>query len=62
MFAKMECSYSGGTKKVCMRDHVPWVIPYDYDMDDWVVFWCPMLVLEPKEKLLILLFKVVIFQ
>ena len=34
-----------------MRDHDPWFIPYGYEMDDWVVFWCTMLVLEPKQKL-----------
>ena len=28
-------------------------------MDDWVVFWCTMLALEPKEKLFILFFKLV---
>ena len=39
-----------------IRDHDPWFIPYGYKMDDWVVFWCTMLVLEPKEKLFILLF------
>ena len=55
MLAKMQCLCSGGKKKVCMRDHDPWFIPYGYDMDDWVVFWCTMLVLELKEKLFILL-------
>ena len=46
-----------------MRDHEPWFIPYGYwyGMDDWVVFWGTMLVLEPKEKLFILLFKVVYY-
>ena len=39
-----------------MRDHDPWFIPYRYGMDDWVVYWCTKLVLEPKEKLFILLF------
>ncbi|OEU08106.1 hypothetical protein FRACYDRAFT_250329 [Fragilariopsis cylindrus CCMP1102] len=29
-----------------------------YGMNDWVEFWCTRLVLEPMEKLLILLFKV----
>jgi hypothetical protein len=33
-----------------MRNHDPWFIPYGYGMDDWVVFWCTMLVLEPKES------------
>ena len=42
---------SGGKNKVCMRDHDPWFIPYGYGMDDWVVSWCTMLVLETKEKL-----------
>ena len=51
MLAKMQCLCSGGRNKVCMRDHAPWFIPYGYEMDDWVVFWCTMLVLEPKEKL-----------
>ena len=54
---KMQCLCSGG--KVSMRDHDPWFIPNEYEMDDWVVFWCTMLVLEPKEKLFILLFRVV---
>ena len=45
--------------EVCMRDHDPWFIPYGYGMDDWVVFWCTMLVVEPKEKLFTILFKVV---
>ncbi|OEU09744.1 hypothetical protein FRACYDRAFT_248001 [Fragilariopsis cylindrus CCMP1102] len=38
--------------RLSMRDHEPWFIPYGYwyGMDDWVVFWCTMLVLEPKEK------------
>ncbi|OEU07171.1 hypothetical protein FRACYDRAFT_251455 [Fragilariopsis cylindrus CCMP1102] len=43
MLAKMTCLYSGGKNK----------------MDDWVVFWCTMLALEPKEKLFTILFKVV---
>ena len=51
MLAKMQYLCSGGKNRVCMRDHDPWFIPYGYDMDDWVVFWCTMLVLEPKEKL-----------
>ena len=34
-------------------------LPYGYRMDDWVVFWCTILILEIKEKLFILLFKVV---
>ena len=55
MLAKMKCLCSGGKNKVCMRDHDPWFIPYGYKMDDWLVFWCTMLVLEHKEKL----FKVV---
>ena len=59
MLAKMQCLCSGGKNKVCMRDHDPWFISYGYEMDDWVVFWYTMLVLEPKEKLFILLFKVV---
>ena len=62
MLAKMQCLCSGGTKKVCMRDHDPWFIPYGYEMDDWMVLWCAMLVLEPKEKLFILSFKVVQYQ
>ena len=33
----------------------PWFILYGYEMDDWVVFWCTLLVLEPKEKLFILI-------
>ena len=59
MMAKMQCLgclCSGGKNKVSMRNHDPWFIPYGYEMDDWVVFWCTMLVLEPKEKLFILLF------
>ena len=55
MLAKMQCLCSGGKNKVNMRDHDPWFIPYGYEMDDWVVFWCTLLVLEPKEKLFILL-------
>jgi hypothetical protein len=58
MLAKMQCLCSGGKNKVIMRDHDPWFIPYGYKMDDWVVFWCTMLVLEPKEKLFTILFKV----
>ena len=57
MLAKMlQCLCSGGKNKVCMRDHEPWLIPYGYGMEDWVVFWCTLLVQEPKEKLFILLF------
>ena len=52
MLAKMQCLCSGGKNN-------PWFISYGYEMDDWVVFWYTMLVLEPKEKLFILLFKVV---
>ena len=60
MLAEMQCLCSGGKNKVCMRDHDPWFIPYGYGMDDWVVFWCTILVLESKEKFfIILLFKVV---
>ena len=59
MLAKMQCLCSGGKNRVSMRDHDPWFTTYGYKMDDWVVFWCTMLVLEPKEKLFILLFKVV---
>lgn len=59
MLAEMQCLCSGGKNKVCMRDHDPWFIPYGYGMDDWVVFWCTMLVVEPKEKLFTILFKVV---
>ena len=50
MLAKMQYLCSGGKNKVSMRDHDPWFIPYGYRMDDWVVSWCTMLVLEPKEK------------
>ena len=58
MLAKMQCLCSGGKNKVSMRDHDPWFIPYGYEMDDWMVFWCTMLVVEPKKKLFIfLLFK-----
>ena len=56
MLAKMQCLCSGGKNKGSVRDHGPWFIPYVYKMDDCVVFWCTMLVLEPKEKLFILLF------
>ena len=59
MLAKMHCLCSGGKNRVSMRDHDPWFIPYGYEMDNWLVFWCTMLVLEPKENLFILLFKVV---
>ena len=59
MLAKMQCLCSGGKNKVCMKDHDPCFIPYGYRMDDWVVSWCTMLVLEPNEKLFILLFIVV---
>ena len=51
MLAKMQCLCSGAKNKVSMRDHDPWFISYGYEMDDWVVFLCTMLVLEPKEKL-----------
>ena len=44
--------------RVSMRDHDAWFIPYVYSMDDWVICFCTILVLEPKEKLFILLFKV----
>jgi hypothetical protein len=54
MLAEMQCLCSGGKNKVCMRDHDPWSIPYRYGMDDWVVLWCTILVLQPKEKLFIL--------
>ena len=53
------CVLEAGKNKVSIRDHDPWFISYGYEMDDWVVFWCTMLVLEPKEKLFVLLFKVV---
>ena len=56
MLAKMQCLCSGGKNEVSMGDHDPWFNPYVYEMDDWVVFWCTMLVLELKEKLFILLF------
>ena len=56
MLAKMQCLCSGGKNKVKRRDHDPGFIPYGYEMDDWVGFWCTLLVLEPKEKLFILLF------
>ena len=59
MLAKRQCLCSGGKNKVSIRAHGPWFIPYGYGMDDWVVFWCTMLVVEPKEKLFILSFKVV---
>ena len=45
MLAKIKCLCSGGKNKVSMRDHDPWFIPYEYGIDDWVVFWCIMLVL-----------------
>ena len=48
MLAEMQCLCSGGKNKVSMRDHDPWFIPYGDVMDDWVVFWCTMLVLEPE--------------
>ena len=57
--AKMQCLCSGGENKVDMRNHDPWFIPYGYEKNDLVVFLCTMLVLERKEKLFILLFKVV---
>ncbi|OEU15938.1 S-adenosyl-L-methionine-dependent methyltransferase [Fragilariopsis cylindrus CCMP1102] len=46
----MQCLCSGGKNKVNMRDHDPWFIFYGYEMDDWVGFWCTLLVLEPKEN------------
>ena len=55
MLARMQCLCSGGKNKVSMSDHDSWFIPYGYEMDDWVVCWCTMLVLEPKEKLFIYL-------
>ena len=55
MFAKMQYLCSGGKNKGSMMDCDPWLIPYGYRMDDRVVSWCTMLVLGPKEKLLILL-------
>ena len=48
MLAKMQCLCSGGKNEVSMRDYDPWFIPYGYEMDDWVGFWCTMQVLEPK--------------
>ena len=51
MLAKMQCLCSGGKNNVNIRDYNLWFIPYGYEMDDWVVFWCTMLVVEPKEKL-----------
>ena len=56
MLANMQCLCSGDKNKVFVRGHDPWFIPFGYEMDDWVVFCCTMLVLEPKEKLFILLF------
>ena len=55
MLAKMQCLCSGGKNKVSLRDPDPRFIPYGYVMNDWVVFWCTILVLEPKEKLFIYL-------
>ena len=49
MLAKRQCLCYGGKNKVDRRDHDPWCIFYGYDMDDWKVFWCTMLVLVPKE-------------
>ena len=59
MLTKLQCLCSGGKNKVSMRDHDPWFILNGYGMDDWEVFLCSMLVLEPTEKLFILSFKVV---
>jgi hypothetical protein len=59
MLAKMQCLCSGGKNKVSRRDHDPWFIAHGYDLDDWVVLCCTMLVLEPKEELIILLLKLV---
>jgi hypothetical protein len=56
MLAKIQCLCSGGKNQGSMRDHDPWFIPYGFEMDDWVVFRCTMLVLESKEKLFTLLF------
>ena len=58
MLAKMECLCSGGKNKVCMRDWDPWFIPYGYEMDDLVVFWCTMLILGPTEKKKLKLFNI----
>ena len=54
---RCRCLCSGGKNKVNMRDRGPLFMLYGYEIDNWVVCWCTMLVLEPKEKLLILLFK-----
>ena len=43
MLAKIHCLCSGGKNRVSMRDHDPWFIPCGYGRDDWVVFWCTML-------------------
>ena len=56
MLAKMQYLCSGGKNEVSMRDYDPWFVPYGNGTNNWVVFWCTMLVLEPKEKLFILLF------
>ena len=45
---------------VCMRDHDPWSIPHGYRMEVWVVVWCTRLVLQPKEKFVVLTSKVVL--
>jgi len=60
MLAEIQCFGSEGRNMVCMGDHDPWSIPYGYGMDDWLVFWFTILVLQPKEKLFLLCFKLVL--
>ena len=51
MLAKMQCFCSGGKNKVCMRDHDPWFIPYEYEMDDWVVLVFKILIFNTQTPL-----------
>lgn len=45
---------------VCMKDYDPWSIPYRYNMEVQVVVWCIRLVLQPKEKFILLTSRVVV--
>jgi hypothetical protein len=45
VLAKMQCLCSGAKNIICMRDRVPWSIPYAYMKDNGVVFWCTKLIL-----------------
>ena len=50
---------SRGVNMVCMRGYGLWSIPYGYGMEVWVVVLCLRLVLQPKEKFILLTSEVV---